>query len=721
MRSLIQRLAPSPDCRSLRFAIHVVPYRRGTMPLSLFMMIAICFCGPIMLVVPAMAQQDRLLPGQVQCETINRRVPPAGQAPPPSQLQQWEERLAAMWPRIASLPSPHREDIEVLVKACRWAIDFHEFYSPKDFSKVDRLLDLADARLAAVTTDATPSPTFAPPSSSSPPSSVSPAVALQGRTVRGFRSRIDGSVQPVGLVFGNEVAETSRQRKVPLYVWLHGRGDKVTDLHFICQRLDNDGQIAPADAIVVHPFGRQCLGYKSAGETDVMEAIEFACTQYPVDRSRIVLMGFSMGGAGVWHLAAHYADRFVAASPGAGFAETARYQRLTPDQYPPPWVQILWNVYDVPPYTKNLFNLHLIAYSGELDKQIQAARVMEEAFQRYGRTLHHVIGPGMGHKYHPDSLRSILKEMNQWVQSGQPAERDRLFLQTRHLRYNKMRWLEIDGLQSLYEDTQVEAMRAPEGLWRLTTKNASRLAIDTRAANAPSGTVAIDGQRLELAPQKINRLQRTEAGAWQLVEAFPTLRKHHGLSGPMDDAFLEPFLFVIPTGQSHHRRIDQWVQCELNYWRNRWRYLFRGQVREKQDVDVTDEDMQRYHLVLWGTPGSNALLRRLLEHRGDGAVPIHWHQDQVRIGLWSAPADRSVPLAIYPNPAAPHRYVVINSGPTFRDAHDRTNSLQNPQLPDWAILSVDQPRSDESPGRVLRCGFFDDQWQITPALSWSSE
>ncbi len=50
----------------------------------------------------------------------------------------------------------------------------------------------------------------------------------------------------------------------------------------------------------------------------------------------------------------------------------------------------------------------MIAYSGENDKQIQAARVMEEAFQAEGRKLEHLIGPGMGHKYHPEVLKELI-------------------------------------------------------------------------------------------------------------------------------------------------------------------------------------------------------------------------------------------------------------------------------------------------------------------------
>ncbi|MCX8240274.1 MAG: hypothetical protein OSB05_15780, partial [Akkermansiaceae bacterium] len=75
-------------------------------------------------------------------------------------------------------------------------------------------------------------------------------------------------------------------------------------------------------------------------------------------------------------------------------------------------------------------------------------------------------------------------------------------------------------------------------------------------------------------------------------------------------------------------------------------------------------------------------------------------------------ADHHLPVLIYPNPLSTTKYVVINSGPTFREAHDRTNSLQNPKLPDWAILDLNQAPNGESAGKVVAADFFDEHWQL---------
>lgn len=632
------------------------------------------------------------------CVIVERLVPPVGVAIPAQRSQTWLAKIEDLEEQTAASTSDLIVDVEVLLKACRFAIEFRELYSEKDFDKVDRLLTLAEERLAAIGT--------------SKAESDWPREA--GRQVRGFRSQVDGSVQPVGLVLPEQWHAT--RQPLPLYVWLHGRGDKTTDLHFLCERLDKDGQIHPQDAIVLHPFGRQCIGYKSAGETDVMEAIDFVCKNYPIDEKRIVLMGFSMGGAGVWHLAAHYGERFVAASTGAGFAETARYQNLKPENYPPRYEQMLWSIYDVPGYTRNLFNLPFVAYSGELDKQIQAARVMEEAFAKQGRALTHLIGPGMGHKYHPETLDEIMRRMAEAASVGQPQEPSEFFIQTQHPRYSTRRWLTIDGMESQYQDTRADAKLNENAQWEIQTHNARRLQIELPAADGPQGRVIIDGTEIPLSPQSPTLVLRNAGGAWSSVQRLPSLRKQPRLSGPIDDAFIDPFLVVLPSSPAANAQVDQWVRCELANFQLRWQSLFRGKLRSKLDSQVTERDMNQYHLILWGDPSSNSLIRRLMQPADH--FPIRWSDSEIQLGSLRFSADEHVPLAVYPNPLSAGKYVVFNSGPTFRQAHDRTNSLQNPHLPDWAVVSLSQPPDAESPGKVRAAGFFDDSWQFDPLLTW---
>ena len=81
------------------------------------------------------------------------------------------------------------------------------------------------------------------------------------------------------------------------------------------------------DRFMLQPYGRYTNASRFAGETDGLEAIESVARAYPINRNRIVMAGFSMGGASAWSYIVHYADRWAAASPGAGFTETEVFLR----------------------------------------------------------------------------------------------------------------------------------------------------------------------------------------------------------------------------------------------------------------------------------------------------------------------------------------------------------------------------------------------------------
>ena len=618
-------------------------------------------------------------------EPIPRRVPPIGIEIPEHVRTTTVQRLASLRAKVKVFAEhPAAADVDIVLKAVDLAVKQREIYAQDQVSLLDEMLTLAETRLRGL-------------------ASRRPDWHFDALTVRGFYSRIDDSPQPYGLVLPRDLP---KETAVPLYVWLHGRGDKTTDIHFIKQRLTKVGQISPPNAIVLHPFGRQCIGFKSAGETDVLEAIEHVKANYNVDPSRVVLMGFSMGGAGAWHLGAHHTDQFVMISPGAGFAETAQYQKLTQDQIAriPSFERRLWNLYDVPRYVRNLFNVPVVCYSGEKDKQIQAARVMEVAFQQHGRSLDHVIGPGMGHKYHPDALAEIMAKIDVALKKTPPLVRDEVNLQTQTLRYADMYWVHVDRLIQHWRDSTVDA-KLKDGEVRISTKNVSQLTLTPVPVVAKR--IKVDGQVFEINPALGDSdvtLSKTES--WQMgpLTADAKLAKKPGLQGPIDDAFLDRFMVVTPTQLSGNRRLDEWVEFELNHLRDRWSALFRGPLPEKTAVELSPTDVRDAHLVVFGNSMSNPILRDTIE-----GLPFKWG-DSLQFAGATYSGSQFVPVLIYPNPLNPKKYIVVNSGPTFRESHDRTNSLQNPKLPDWAVLDITTPPDGESAGKVVEAGFFDEHW-----------
>src|SRR6202042_90989 len=121
-----------------------------------------------------------------------------------------------------------------------------------------------------------------------------------------------------------------------------------SELAFVDQRQKSAGQFTPPDAIVVHLYGRYSCANKFAGEIDLFEALDQVKRSYAVDENRLVVRGFSMGGASTWQFATHYPGTWCAAAPGAGFAETADFLRFFQDEtLEPTWFERkLWHLYD---------------------------------------------------------------------------------------------------------------------------------------------------------------------------------------------------------------------------------------------------------------------------------------------------------------------------------------------------------------------------------------
>ena len=136
----------------------------------------------------------------------------------------------------------------------------------------------------------------------------------------------------------------------------------------------------------------------------------------------------------------------------------------------------------------------------------------------------------------------------------------------------------------------------------------------------------------------------------------------------------------------------------------------RGDVRLKLDREVTPEDVAQSNLVLWGDPQSNLFLKQVFNQ-----LPIVWNSIEIRAGKASYPAGHHAALGIYPNPQNPNKYVVLNSGFTYREYDDLNNARQTPKLPDWAIVDVRTKPNSRFPGKVVAADFFDERWQLKPS------
>src|SRR6202035_2452710 len=99
--------------------------------------------------------------------------------------------------------------------------------------------------------------------------------------------------------------------------------------------------------------------------------------------------------------------------------------------------------------------------------------------------------------------------------------------------------------------------------------------------------------------------------------------KRPGLQGPIDDAFTTPFLCVRGTGKPWHQAVQAWSEASLKRFAHEWRRYFRGELPVKDDAAVTAAALRRCTLILFGAPGSNRWIGKVLP-----GLPLRWNRDE---------------------------------------------------------------------------------------------
>jgi hypothetical protein len=168
-----------------------------------------------------------------------RRVPPPGIKIPEADRAELQAGLDSLFKEIVAVCySPLADlspDVQIFYKAVQDALLHDEFYDLKEIPVARRLLKIGMERAASIR------------------EGKAPWTTATGPVVRGYKSKIDGSIQPYGLVVPASFDPTAA-RQHRLDFWCHGRGEKLTELSFINGRLNSPGEFTPPNAFVLHLY-----------------------------------------------------------------------------------------------------------------------------------------------------------------------------------------------------------------------------------------------------------------------------------------------------------------------------------------------------------------------------------------------------------------------------------------------------------------------------------
>jgi predicted esterase len=622
-----------------------------------------------------------------------------------TRIEKLEQRLAQLQKR--RVIDPVLGDVEIYLKAARWITRHNEFYGAQ--SPAWTIDVLKDGLLRA----------------SQALEGEAPWLNVRGASVaRAYRSAVDGSLQPYAVTlpadYGNDQAHTWR-----LDVVLHGRDSGLTEVKFLHGHAGDRPAPKGQDFIQIDVFGRGNNAYRWAGESDVIEALtnflireRAAGRDRLVDLSRVVLRGFSMGGAGTWSLGLHRPDQWCVIGPGAGFTTTHGYIADLP-QTLPPYQEACLRIYDAVDYAENAFDVPVVAYSGADDKQKAAADTIEARLKPLGIPMTHLVAPGLKHEFPAEWQAKAQAEYAKYVEKGRPEYPRKVRFVTYTLKYPTCDWVGLWALERHYEKASVEAEVGEDG-FTVKTANVRLLSLRLPPASVGNPVVNIDGQKIEAVPamspdgKRFVYLRRQD-GKWSVVlrerlvgDQARRPYKAPELTGPIDDAFAGAFLCVRGTGKPWHEATQKYADDNLKRFQAEWSKYLRGELPVKDDGDVTPEDIAGRHLILFGDPSSNSLIGQVLD-----ALPLEWTKERIVLAGKAVSAADHVPALIYPSPLNARRYVVLNSGHTFHAADFQgTNALLYPRLGDYALLKPTPTEKDPLGTEVVTAGLFDDFWQV---------
>ncbi|MEP7274462.1 MAG: hypothetical protein ABI882_23430, partial [Acidobacteriota bacterium] len=224
-------------------------------------------------------------------------IPPPGVEVASADRTELEAALQHLKGAIDKLAdNPLLPDVLIYHEAVRYALKYNEFFKADEIAKARTLLQHGEERARQLS------------------EGKSSWTTTTGLVVRGYISKIDKSVQPYGLVIPPSFAP-NRPHRWRLDTWFHGRGETLSEVNFLTDRETKPGEFTPRDTIVLHLYGRFCNANKFAGEVDLFEALDKVKGQYAVDENRIIVRGFSMGGASAWQFGTHYAGLWAAIAP----------------------------------------------------------------------------------------------------------------------------------------------------------------------------------------------------------------------------------------------------------------------------------------------------------------------------------------------------------------------------------------------------------------------
>jgi len=468
--------------------------------------------------------------------------------------------------------------------------------------------------------------------------------------------------------------------------------------------------------LVLEPLGR-CNGwYKGIGAKDVLRTLELARQRFSVDDDRLYLTGASMGGGGVWEIGTRHAGLFAALAPVYGgwddriFMDKAQLDKLTPRQ------QFEAESYSSFARAESLLNTPVFINQGSKDEfvDVSHARLIVRTMQRWGYNVRYWEHLDKGHDF--DKLGHEQETLEWLLQQRRTANPRHVRIGAPELRVAAAHWVRVenrkDPLAFIYVDAEVIA----PNFIRVNSENALALTLSPGGDLVdPSQPVRVDWNGYGMPEAKLVDGKLTLNAPDYVPGPRP---KTPELAGPLRDVFTTPFALVVGT-TSDDPRMRAFCERRATRLADEWDALQHCRPRCFKDTEISDDEVQRYSLVLIGGPNENAVTKRLLE-----LLPVRFEGNTIELDGHALDCPEALFQMVYPHPLNPERYVLLAAA-TSADAMYYPTPDRDPlgfrmlNSVDFYAVDAHTPVSaGEQPEEkvCLFSGFFDCNWRYSEEL-----
>jgi len=501
-----------------------------------------------------------------------------------------------------------------------------------------------------------------------------------------YRDDIDNSAQFCRVYLPMDYTPGKRY---PLLISLHGRSDEFPPyVHEWGSDQRHEFNADQYGVIVAYPYARGNSWFRGMGDRDVMHCLRMLKERFPIDENRVYLLGYSMGGAGVWYVGSRHPEQFAAVAPFFGGYDyrfqlnDAALQKLTlREQYRRERLSYIAQA-------EALRSMPLLASHGDADTlvPVEYSRYTLRMLQRWGFDARYWEHPGKGHGGLGND-GTVIPWLLAHTREENPAH---VSLRSADLRYAAAYWVKIEQRDDPYAFMQADVEVPAPNVIRLNTKNVLEITLTPRAPLIdPDKPVRILWNNTDLRTVTMNGGAITlRAQNYQPA----VLHKRPELEGPANDLYNTPFAIVVGTISPDpimRRLCDRAAQRLLAWWHER----FHSAPRYFRDIEISEAEQARYSLLLLGGPADNAVAAALSTR-----IPLQITANAVTIDGHAFPVHDAAVQMLYPNPRNADRYVLLRAA----------TSPAGMYCADYVLNDVDFCLVDSRAAQALKPGTFFD-------------